>query len=227
VARLFITPREIDFISDLTKEMTKDIVGQKIYYYKVREDLTDIHRVYEEAPNKVFDPPVELDCMVEWGPAEISTGKFGSEQRYTIIANLQYRDLLDKDIDVESGDYFSYGDTFYEITQTSYLSSIYGQIEHYTGIQINGKQAREGLINFIPIGPTDEGYSDPGAVQETFVQQRGFEENKQGKTGDVRSLRAKEVLDDPITGPKEVSPAGGNDSKDEIGIVDSAFYGDG
>ena len=66
MARLFITPREIDLISDLTKELIKDVVGQKIYYYKVREDLTDIHDVYEEAPEKVFNPPVEIDARVEW-----------------------------------------------------------------------------------------------------------------------------------------------------------------
>ena len=49
MARLFITPREIDFISDLTKEVTKDVIGQKIFYYKIREDLTNVHDVYEEA----------------------------------------------------------------------------------------------------------------------------------------------------------------------------------
>ena len=40
MARLFITSREIDLISDLTKEIIKDVVGQKVYYYRVREDLT-------------------------------------------------------------------------------------------------------------------------------------------------------------------------------------------
>ena len=48
MARLFITPREIDFISDLTKEINKDVIGQKVFYYKIRADLTDIHEVYEE-----------------------------------------------------------------------------------------------------------------------------------------------------------------------------------
>ena len=62
MARLFITPREIDFISDLTKEIIKDVVGQKIYYYRIREDLTDTHDVYEEAENKVFNPPVEIEA---------------------------------------------------------------------------------------------------------------------------------------------------------------------
>ena len=55
MARLFITPREIDFISDLTKEIIKDVTGQKIYFYKVREDLTHIHDVYEEAQEKILD----------------------------------------------------------------------------------------------------------------------------------------------------------------------------
>ena len=62
MARLFITPREIDYISDITKEITKDVIGQKIYYYRVREDATRVHDVYEEAMDKVFDPPLEVDA---------------------------------------------------------------------------------------------------------------------------------------------------------------------
>ena len=84
MARLFITPREIDFISDLTKEVIKDVSGQKIYYYVVREDLSDVHDVYEEAPNKVFDPPVEIEARVDYQPEEIRTNKFGHEEFYTI-----------------------------------------------------------------------------------------------------------------------------------------------
>ncbi len=68
------------------------------------------------------------------------------------------------------------------------------------------------------LGPTDEEYSDPDAVQDTFVQQRGFKDNELGPTGDVRSLREKGVLTDPITGPKQVSEKG--DPQD----VGSAFY---
>ena len=35
MARLFITPRELNFISDITKEIIKDVVGQKVYYYPI------------------------------------------------------------------------------------------------------------------------------------------------------------------------------------------------
>jgi len=226
VSRLFITPREIDFIADLNKEIIKDVIGQKIYYYKVREDLTDVHPVYEESVDKVFNPPVEVDARVDWNPSEVRTNRFGQENYYSITVYLQSRDLLDKDIDVEPGDYFSYGDTFFEVTATVVVSTIYGQVEHSTGVKVTGKQARIGQILRDPIGPTSESYSDKGAVQETFVQQRGFEENSLGKTGDVRSLQEKGVLEEPLTGPKEVSPEGGTGKEDEVGIIDSSFYGD-
>ena len=38
--------------ADLTKEITKDVIGQKIFYYKVREDLTNVHDVYEKIKKK-------------------------------------------------------------------------------------------------------------------------------------------------------------------------------
>ena len=53
MSRLFITPREIDFISDIAKEITKDVIGDVIYYYKVREDISNVHDVYEEALEKL------------------------------------------------------------------------------------------------------------------------------------------------------------------------------
>ena len=226
MARLFITPREIDLISDLSKEITKDVVGQKVYLYKAREDLSDIHDVYEEAPDKVFDPPVEIDARVEWEASAASTGKYGSEALASITVYFHERDLIDKNLDPEPGDYFSYGSTFFEITSTIVNSQVYGQVEHTVGLKVIGKQARMGLIDKVPLGPTDQSYSDPDAIQETFAQQRGFAENQNGPTEDTRSLQKKGVLEEPISGPAEVSPKGGNDSKDEAGIIDSAFYGD-
>ena len=226
MARLFITPREIDFIADVNKEIVKDVIGQKIYYYTVREDLTAVHPVYEEATNKVFDPPIEIGARVTWAPSDVKTDNFGMEYYYSIEIYLQSRDLLDKDISARAGDYFSYGDTFFEITSVVVQGTIYGQIEHTTGVKLIGKQARLGQIDMVPLGPTDESYSDEDAVQTTFVQQRGFAENSEGPTGDERSLQKKGVVTQPISGPAEVSPKGGIGKEDEIGIIDSAFYSD-
>ncbi len=218
MARIFITPREIDFISDLTKEITKDVRDQKIYYYRVREDLTDVHDVYEEAPEKVFDAPIEVQAMVEWSPEEVRTNRFGSEEFKTIEVYIQMRDLIDRGFEVKAGDYFSYGSIFFEITSVVVDKTIFGQIEHKTGFKITGKQAREGQIDKFAFGPTSEDSPEPDAVQEEFVQKRGLPENKEGPTGDKRALIEDGKLDPPEEGPAEI--------KKDTGSIKSSFYGD-
>jgi hypothetical protein len=216
MARLFITERELDLISDLTKEVIKDVIGQRVFYYRVREDLTSVHDVYSEAQDKIFDPPLEIDALVEWTAPEVSTGQFGSETRGIVTVMIHQRDILDKGILVREGDYFSYGPTFYEITSLIPISKIFGQIEHLTGYKLAGKQAREGLIAQRPIGPLGEEFTDSDGVQSTFEQQRGAASNTIGPTNDVRALQEKGVLEAPISQPRRVT-------EDSTG---SSFYGD-
>jgi hypothetical protein len=64
-----------------------------------------------------------------------------------------------------------------------------GQIEHGRFITVTGKQSRKGQFISKVFGPTSDSYTDDDAVQDTFVQQRGFENNKLGKTADVRDLQ--------------------------------------
>ena len=218
MARLFISPREINFINDIAKELVKDVVGQKIYYFSISEIKTQVHDVYEESPDKIFETPIELECLVKYSPQEITTNRFGSEEYYTIECYIQVRDLIDKGIHLMEGDFFSFGDTFFEIVKAPRSDTIFGQIEHKSYITITGKQSRKGQFLSKVFGPTSEKYSDPDAVQETFVQQRGQAENRLGKTGDVRALQQNGVLDAPLTGPAEVSQQGDPDR------VGSAFY---
>ena len=212
MARLFITPREIDFIADITKEITKDVIGDVIYYYKVREDVSDVHEVYEEALDKVFDPPVEIDARIQWNPREIKTDRFGYEGVYTTEVYVHYRDMIDRGIKLEEGDYFSYGDNYFEITSIVYDKVIFGQVEHISGYTLKGKQARKGQIDVSkPIGPTEEIYSDPDGIKRTFKQQRG-----DSSMGDRRELVAQGKVDDTTHVQQEV--------KEDTSS--SSFYGD-
>jgi len=180
----------------------------------VREDLSEVNPVYEESPEKVFDPPIEIECLVNWQPGEFVTDRFGVDEKYKQEVYIQWRDLIDKDLTevVQTGDYYSYGTNFFEITSVAFEKEIFGQIDHYVGVTMLGVQARQGQIRFQPLGPIGEEYNDEGAVQEVFVQQRGFAENRLGPTNDKRALQENDVLDAPITGPAEVSPKG-TDSK--------------
>jgi hypothetical protein len=218
MGRLFLTEREINLINDLAKELVKDVVGQKIYYFSISNIKSQVHDVYEESPDKIFENPIEIDALVKYSPQDVRTNRFGSEEYYSIECYLQFRDLLDKGISVSEGDFFSYGTTFFEVIKAPRTDVIFGQIEHKSYITITGKQSRKGQFLSKVFGPTSEEYSDADAVQTTYVQQRGFAENKLGVTGDVRELQKKGVLDAPITGPAEVSPSGDPQS------VGSAFY---
>lgn len=216
MARLFITPRELDFISDITKEVIKDVAGQHVFYYRVREDLSNTHDIYDEATEKVFDPPIEIEALVEWNETTVATNNFGVDVVNDVNVMVHMRDLLDKNIILRVGDYFGYGPSFYEIVQLKTISKIFGQVEHSTGYKLVGKYARQGLISKKPIGPTLEQYTDSDAVQDTFAQQRGAETNEEGKTNDRRELVEKGILDAPLTGPRRVA-------RDLTG---SSFYGD-
>ena len=218
MARLFITPKEIDFISDLTKEITKDIIGTKIYYYSVREDISNVHYIYEEAIDKVFDPPVIIDCRVSWTPSEQKSDKFGYETTSKLEVYIHLRDVIDRNIKLQTGDYMSHGDNFFEITNINDDKIIFGQVEQITGYTLTAVQARRGLIDKKPLGPTRRDLADDDAIQEVFEQQRGFGTFSDGsKTGDKRVLIEDGTLEQPIDTPQKINKS--NSQK-------SSFYGD-
>ena len=92
-----------------------------------------------------------------------------------------------------------------------YDKVIFGQVEHISGYTIKGKQARRGQINVKPLGPTEEIYSDPDAIKDTFKQQRG-----DATMGDKRALVDQGKVDSTTHVKQQVK-------KDTIS---SSFYGD-
>lgn len=220
MSRLFITPRELNFISDITKEIIKDVVGQKVYYYPISEIKTKTHGVYNEALKKVYDNPIALDALVDNNfQNDTKIDKFGIDANFRIEVYVQHRDMVDKGINVSIGDFFSFSDIFYEITERTFMRNIYGMPEHKDGIKLVGVKAREGLFNAPILGPTDIEYSDENAVQKDFYQQKGEALDVDGKpTGDKRDLVENGVLDRPLSGPREISENG------DPGNVGSAFY---
>ena len=92
------------------------------------------------------------EALVTWQPETVTTDRYGFESKSKIEVFLHARDLIDKDIDVKEGDFFSYGTTFFEITSIITDKEMFGQVEHVTGFKLMGTQAREGQINFQPLG---------------------------------------------------------------------------
>lgn len=191
MARLFITPKEIQMINDWTKEFVKDVVGQKIFYYAVSTKKTKVHEIYDEAPVKVFENPVTIPVLAGQPKWETKHNNFGMEQTTSIELYVQVRELIDKKMMLAEGDFFTYGDAVFELVSYLQTNNIYGQEEYGVSYKIVGKLARPG--QFDPkqfFRPQKDGkvYED-SAVQQFFSQTRGLKENDEGTTGDFRQVR--------------------------------------
>lgn len=219
--RLFFGPREMNLISDITKEIFHDINGQTVKYYPISETRSKTSNVYGESQEKVFDAPIEIEALVGSPEVVTVTNSFGTESTYKLELYFHYKDLVDRGINVATGDFFTYGSVVYEITSINQIRTMLGHVENIDGYKVNGIQARRGQFEPPVIyGPTDIAHTDPDAVQTTFVQQRGLPSNRLGDTGDSRELRKSGILE-PVTHQAEVSPQGDPESK-----TGSGFYGD-
>jgi len=216
MSRFFITQREQNLISDLTKEIFRDIAGQVIYYYAISEVKTRAHEVYNESPEKVWDTPIELPALVGSPVSETKTDIFGPGVLQKLEVFLHYRDLLEIGLEVCDGDFIRYGDTLYEITNIERLKNVYGHAESLDGLKLTCTQSRKGQIDAPQIGPSDIMYSDPNAVKKDFEQSRGKKMRDDEPTGDKRDLQETGVLEEPIAGPAKIV-------EDPTG---SDFYGD-
>lgn len=217
MSRLFITQRELNFIADITKEVTKDIVGQTVFYYPISEIKTRSHDLYNEAPEKIYDTPIEINALVDMPANETSTNLFGPERLNKIDVLIQHQDMVDRGINLSIGDFLRYGEYMYEIAKVIYMRNIYGHVEQIDGVKLSCTQARQGQFTAPQVGPTDTAFSDKDAVQRNFTQQRGADKVDDKPTGDKRALQQNGVLEPPIGGPARVS----NPDADPAG---SGFY---
>ena len=211
MSRLFITPREIQLINDLTKEFIKDVVGQYVLYYPISTMKTDIHPVYEEAIEKIFEKPIKLDALVAQPERTKNYGGYGIDQEVQLEVLIQARDLIDKNIRLSAGDFFVYGSETFEVVDINELNNIFGQDEYGVQWKLAGRLARAGQldINTFKQLLRDAKVFKESEVQKSFEQQRGYKEtSKEGNTGDVRQVRDRLKEDmAPIAlgeGPREI-----------------------
>lgn len=210
MARLFIGPREHQFINDITKEYTKDIVGQYIVYYPISVLHTKVHEIYDEAIAKVFENPYKLDVLAGQPQRSNTFDRFGIDSETKLELYIQSRDLLDKNIGVNSGDFFMYGNEVYEIVDAVAIENIFGQVEYEKAVKVVGQLARVGefdVVDFKNMLEQSKVFSESNA-HKTFVQQRGEDETEEGVTNDFREMRDRLGADmEPIAlgeGPRKI-----------------------
>lgn len=169
----------------------KDVGMGYIIYYPISTLLTNVHPVYEEAVEKIFENPIKIDVLAGQPDRQTTWNNFGNELESSIEIWIQPGDMIDRGIKLFAGDFFIYGNKVYEIVNLVSIENIYCQPEYERSIKIMGKLARAGQFNiqdFKDLLENNKSFSE-SKVQKQFVQQRGFSETEEGPTGDKRAIR--------------------------------------
>jgi hypothetical protein len=192
MSRLFITSREIHFVNDITKELIKDVIGQYIIYYPISTLKTNVHPVYDEAIEKIFEHPIKIEALVGQPEKEKKYNQFGMENNTKLEVMIQSRDLIDKQIEIHNGDFFVFDSQVFEILDNVDMNNIFGESEYAVCIKITAQSVRSGQIDL----PTFKQLIQDGKnymsaeVERSFEQQRGLTNDSQGNdTGDFRQIR--------------------------------------
>jgi hypothetical protein len=226
MARLFITSKEIQLIQDLSSEIIKDVIGQYIIVYPVSTLKTNIHPVYEEAIQKIFETPIKLDVLA--GPPERRNefGARGYNNYSTVEILVQARDMIAKNFEPQPGDFFVYGRETYEVKTATVIGNIFGQAEYEVYWKLESRLASAGQFEIESLQKLleDSENFESSQVQKIFEQQRGLKENSSGPTNDVRQVQ--ERLGDNMAeialgeGPRVVKPIVEDDGEEKT----NSFY---
>lgn len=217
MSRFFASKKDLNFISDLTKEITRDVVGQFLTYFPISEIKTKVHLLYNEAQEKIYDNPIRIPALVSMSEGPLEVNIYGTDYVGKLEAFVQYNDLIDNNINLSLGDFVKWGDSFYEIVGLTKLRNLFGHMEETNGYKLECTQVRQGQFVAPVEVPTDRQYTDDSAVVAEFEQSRGYETVNGELTGDVRALRENGTLEEPINGPKKIvfDPVKGSKFYDE------------
>tara|TARA_R110002110_G_scaffold92226_5_gene240274 strand:+ start:3538 stop:4026 length:489 start_codon:yes stop_codon:yes gene_type:complete len=146
---LFLGKKERDLVKQVNDELIEKVIGQQILYYPIDMERTHFHKLYGEAVNKTYLPPIRVYALVEW--TDFSTEYLdgaGIDKTWEIVVHFHKRRLEeDQDMYVREGDFVLYGSYYYEIVKLSEDKKLFGQVDSGFEISARCRRAREGLFN--------------------------------------------------------------------------------
>lgn len=143
MARLFIGPREVNFFNGINKELLQKIICQKIIYYSVSLEETNVHRLYDEAVRKSVYTPVEVNALVLYQEPEQKVDQFSIDTTYKLEVYFYQEELRERSIIPREGDFLKFGDVVYEMEKLNRPQIVYGQIEKEVMVKAVCRVARE------------------------------------------------------------------------------------
>lgn len=165
MSRKFITQREIDFIGKINKELIQKVTGTEVHYYAISLEKSRVNRLYDEAVEKVWEPPVKIFGRVLYdNPQSATTGR-GVDSVYNIEVYFHELELTDRNVVPKEGDFIEFGQVFYEITSATQPQIVFGQVNNKVMTKCVCVRSREG--QFQAGGRTSEGVDNTHPIENT------------------------------------------------------------
>lgn len=140
---LFIGPKERAFFDSVNKELLQRIIGQKIIYYSVSIEHTNVDELYNEAISKTVFTPVEINALIDFNEPVQSTTNYSIDTRYTISVYIHDKELRERNIEPQVGDFLKHGRVFYELKTVTRPQMTFGQIENMVMTKLECVVSRE------------------------------------------------------------------------------------
>jgi hypothetical protein len=165
MARKFITERELAFIDKINKELIQKVTGQEISYYAISLEKSRTHKIYNEAVEKVWDPPVKVNARVLWDNTQSAATSFGVDSKYSCEVYFHSLELKDRNVQPKEGDFVEFGEVFFEITSVTQPQIVFGQVNNRLEVKCVCVPAREG--QFAAGGRNSEGIRNTHPIENT------------------------------------------------------------
>lgn len=147
-APLFFNQPERNFVKQVNDEVVERVVGQTILYYPISIEHSHFSSVYGEALEKNFLPPIKVNALIDWEDEETHYNTYGADKITRLLVHFHHRRLTeDQDLFVRVGDFFLYGEEYYEITNLIEPRLLFGQVENVFEISARAIRARRTLFS--------------------------------------------------------------------------------
>ena len=143
---LFRSKKNIEYLKKKNKELVERVIGEKITYYAISKKFTK-RNFYNEAKEKVWDPPIEIYALVRWKDQEMKTDKFGQDVVYAISFFPLLDTLNEINLSPKEGDFVEYDQKTFEITQISYPRQMLGKEAESFYLELGCVSARDSVFH--------------------------------------------------------------------------------
>ena len=150
----FIGQKDIDTFDKINKELVGNLltsqdgyINQTVVVYKISVNETETNMYGEAGKGKIFNPGVQLACIVDAADMEYNTDEFGPDLQQTGLFSFVRQSLKDISYVLEIGDIIDWNSGYWEISSINESQFVGGQTDFNHSVICNAFLVRMAHLN--------------------------------------------------------------------------------